>query len=97
METGLEIFSNTNFWGLDLSGSEVEPEIEPEPAPAPAPVGVTTPEASVASLVEELQTQGSSSGLPLKLWCAIVESLEAKGVFTRDELISMLRRLSSAN
>jgi len=41
METGIEIFSNTNFWGLDLAGSELEPE--PVAVPEPRPDRVPRP------------------------------------------------------
>jgi hypothetical protein len=95
METGIEIDSNSNFWGLDLSGSEVEPE--PEPVASAAPVVPAVPAMSVAMLLEELGKHEHSSGLPVKLWCAVVEALEGKGVFTRDELIAMLKKLGSSN
>ena len=90
METGLEIYSNTNFWGLDLSGSEMEPEPVEAP-PAAAPEAGTSP--SAAALLESLDAKANPAQLPVELWCALVDSLEAKGVFTRQELIAMLRQL----
>ena len=90
METGLEIYSNTNFWGLDLSGSEIAPE--PVEAPPPAALEAPAPP-SAAALLEALDTKANPAQLPVELWCALVDSLEAKGVFTRQELIGMLRQL----
>jgi hypothetical protein len=62
METGVEIFSNTNFWGLDLSGSELESEVAATPAPAaPAPSAPMPPADSPelwAILVDELEAKG---------------------------------------
>lgn len=84
METGLEIYSNTNFWGLDLSGSEVE-----EAAPV-----VDQPPLTAAILLEALDMKLDSSRLSVQLCCALVDSLEARGVFTRDELIATLRHMS---
>jgi len=92
METGIEIYSNTNFWGLDLSGSEVEPV--PEPATAPAPTVSDTGPAS--ALLESVKAQAGAASLPLELWAALVDSLEAKGVLTREELIAMLRKIGSS-
>ena len=94
METGLEIYSNSNFWGLDLEGSEVDPEPEPPPPSAkamPAALKPATP-TSVAALVDALESKNSAS-LSVDLWCALVDSLESKGVFTRSELIAMLKKL----
>jgi hypothetical protein len=122
METGLEIYSNGNFWGLDLTGSEVDPEA-PRPLPAAlrasgvTPAGglkvpaATPPKAVVASpgskpaappaaakggtmqaMLEALGKNRSAS-LPIELWCMLVDNLEAKGVFSRAELIAMLKKI----
>jgi hypothetical protein len=114
METGLEIYSNGNFWGLDLAGSEVEPEpamplpdalrATPEPAAKPAasrPSNPSHPAASPAkqepsatmkAILEALGNNRSAS-LPIDLWCLLVDNLEAKGVFSRAELIAMLKKI----
>jgi hypothetical protein len=93
METGIEIFSNTNFWGLDLAGSELEPEpVPPEPPPASAPA-----RSDSAALVEAVKGQAGAATLPMDLWCAVVDALEARGVFTREELIAMLRRIGTSS
>jgi hypothetical protein len=146
METGVEIYSNGNFWGLDLAGSEVEPEpSQPQLPPAlkalspaastashhsshaghsshtshqtpaalkptaAAPAPVTKPAAppaptaaSTAAAVEQATTVqamlealggSKSASLPIDLWCTLVDNLEAKGVFSRAELIAMLKKI----
>jgi hypothetical protein len=102
METGLEIYANGNFWGLDLAGSEVEPEPE-KPLPAALrPVSSTpsTPAATPArevsatmKMILEALSQNKSASLPIDLWCLLVDNLEAKGVFSRAELIAMLKKI----
>jgi hypothetical protein len=90
METGLEIYSNSNFWGLDLEGSELEPD-PPPPKPAAATPKAAAPP-SVAAMVDALESKNSAT-LSIDLWCALVDNLEAKGVFSRAELIAMLKKL----
>ena len=84
METGLEIYSNTNFWGFDLTGSEVVEDV---------PV-VDQPPLTAAILLEALDLKMDPSRLSIQLCCALVDSLETRGVFTRDELIATLRHMS---
>jgi hypothetical protein len=114
METGLEIYSNGNFWGLDLAGSEVEPD-PPKPLPAAlrasepaakpsgrsssgshpvvsAPAAKKEPSATMKAIIEALGNNRSAS-LPIDLWCLLVDNLEAKGVFSRAELIAMLKKI----
>jgi hypothetical protein len=89
METGLEIYSNSNFWGLELDGSELEPDPPPSPpATAPKPAAL----ASVANMVDGLASKNSAT-LSIDLWCTLVDNLESKGVFTRAELTAMLKKL----
>lgn len=93
METGVEIYSNTNFWGLGIGPGETAPAPqEPPEPPAPEPAAAAPP--SARELLEQLQAQAVSDSFPLQLWGELVDALEAKGVFTRDELIGMLRKLS---
>jgi hypothetical protein len=114
METGLEIYTNGNFWGLDLAGSEVDPEpAKPLPAALRAPdssakpaaagrssspshpavsAGKQEPSATMKAVLQALGNNRSES-LPIDLWCLLVDSLEAKGVFTRAELIAMLKKM----
>ncbi len=101
METGLEIYSNGNFWGLDLEGSEVDPEPAPVPvAPAgpkmPAALrpasGAESPSATMRAITEAISKNRSVS-LPIDLWCMLVDNLESKGVFSRAELIAMLKKI----
>ena len=103
METGLEIYSNANFWGLDLAGSEVDPEpalpaalslVKPAPAAAVAP-SASAP-SSVSAMIAALSANlgpTKSASLPIDLWCALVDNLEAKGVFTRAELTATLKKM----
>jgi len=114
METGLEIYANGNFWGLDLAGSEVAVEPSPlppalkvsisVPAPAAKPSAATHPShashpaipaTKSASMQAMLETIGGnrSASLPIDLWCMLVDNLEAKGVFSRAELIAMLKKI----
>lgn len=95
METGIEIYSNTNFWGHDLSGSEVEPEPAVAPVVSELTPHAVTVRASAADIVQELKNQYGSPNLPVDLWCVLVDSLENKGVFAREDLIVMLRRIGS--
>ncbi len=95
METGIEIYSNTNFWALDLAGSELEPE--PVAAPVATPVAAPAGSGSSAALLEAVRGQAAAASLPMDLWCAIVDALEAKGVFTREELIAMLRKIGTSS
>lgn len=89
METGLEIYATSNFWGLDLHGSELEPE------PAPVLVAAAKPAAAPNSVSAMVDAMGASkASLPIDLWCSLVDNLEAKGVFTRVELAAMLKKIA---
>src|SRR5258708_3034738 len=90
METGLEIYATSNFWGLDLHGSEVDPEPEPVAAAVAAPSKPAS--SSVSALGDAMGT--SKGSMPIDVWCALVDNLEAKGVFTRVELAAMLKKIS---
>lgn len=113
METGLEIYANGNFWGLDLEGSEVEITMDqskplplslraPAFGPAPAkPLAATPPPHGVAGKAQPANMHAMiaalganrSASLPIDLWCMLVDNLEAKGVFSRAELIAMLKKI----
>lgn len=94
METGLEIYANGNFWGLDLEGSELEQDQAPVPALPPAllPASKKAPTASISEVIDSLAAKNTGS-LSVDLWCLLVDALEAKGVFTRAELTAMLKKL----
>lgn len=90
METGLEIDTpNTSYWGF----SAWQSEIEPEPAPAPVVADVPAAPPSLPELLEPLRAQAGEESFSVQLLCGIVDALEAKGLFTRDELIGTLRKL----
>ncbi len=89
METGLEIYSQTNFWGLDLEGSEIEPAPIAPPPPRVSKENVET----IGELVETMKASASPT-LSIDLWCVLVDTLETKGVFSRTELIAMLKKLA---
>src|ERR1017187_6055433 len=64
MEMGLEIYANSNFWGLDLEGSELDPEPSPLPPPKAATMPATLKQAaptSVATMVDALESKNSAS------------------------------------
>jgi hypothetical protein len=47
---------------------------------------------STQAMLEALGGNRSAS-LPIDLWCMLVDNLEAKGVFSRAELIAMLKKI----
>ena len=66
------------------------------PSTSPPKPAAATPKAaapsSAATMVDALESKNSAT-LSIDLWCALVDNLEAKGVFSRAELIAMLKKL----
>ncbi len=101
METGLEILSASEFWGAAEPGP-AEPGAARAPTAAPntmpdvprgtSPVAAAAP-LSPLELLEKFRRESDPESFSVELWSGLVDALEAKGVFTRDELIGMLRKL----
>lgn len=97
METGLEIFSPSEFWGSPELGTPRPSEAAarstvPAVAKGAGPDTASAP-ASPQRLLEQFRTASDPESFPLHLWSGLIDALEAKGLFTRDELIGMLRKL----
>lgn len=95
-DTGLEFLDNEDFWGCKFS--EYHPVMTATQAKLEKPsVSSATPsELTPRKLLEHLRMAGSSpnaNDLNEALWCGLVEQLEQRRVFTRNEMVSTLKRL----
>lgn len=95
METGIEIFSNSNFWSISFQGPEGAP---PPPPPEPAPKAVEAPPPNPQAVVEAVSSAAERGPEALAhLWSLLVQALEEKGVFTRDDFIATLQRMGKSS
>ena len=95
-DTGIEFLDTADFWGCKFS--EYRPVMIAANAKLEKPSANTAVPAELTprKLLDHLRMAGSSpkaSNLNEKLWCELVEQLEQRGVFTRTEMISTLKRL----
>jgi hypothetical protein len=97
LDTGVEFLSAFDFWGATFSEplAEVAAAAGPEaatPAAAPPPI-------SPQGLLEQLETSAPSAAGDRRAraleaaWCSLIEQLEERKVFTRDELLASLRNM----
>jgi len=88
-DTGVEILSGFDYWGISFE------EPAPGTAKADAPeetVPLTVPEL-LGKLKESASAEAGGASMEM-LWCALVEQMEAKQLFTREELIASLRSVA---
>ena len=92
LDTGVEFLSAFDFWGMAFS----EPAASSAPGAAPADRPLVTPQA----LLEELEKTSQSPDDAQRArtleaaWCGLIEQLEERKVFSRDELLASLRTIS---
>lgn len=94
MWTGIEIYSPSNFWELSFQGAEF-----PDPLSVPAAVSsgqaAAEPALDAAALFAAMtgeRTDPSSS--LLILWSGLIQALQDRGIFTRQDLITTLRKMA---
>ena len=91
LDTGVEFLSEFDFWGISSS----EPTAEPtKPTPPAAPI--QSPSISPQGLLDELEKTSQPSGdhrarTLEAAWCNLIEQLEERKVFRREELLASLR------
>lgn len=96
LDTGVEFLSAFDFWGTTF------PELAAAPAPvaSPLPAPVGRPPVSPLALLEELGNtcQPANDGQRARTleaaWCGLIDQLEERKVFSRDELLASLRTIS---
>jgi hypothetical protein len=91
LDTGVEFLSAFDFWGMTFS--------EPAAAPASGVAHVNLPPASPHALLEELEKMSPSADNQRvraleAAWCGLIDQLEERKVFSRDELLASLRTIS---
>jgi len=99
LDTGVELLADFDFWGVTFS----EPTASPAPAvvtaaPVAAPAPIEKPSISPQEVLDELertlQTSGDQRARTLEAaWCNLIEQLEERKVFSRDELLASLRNI----
>lgn len=96
-ETGMIILANIDFWRISFQEAlSAKPMEESGPAPpAAVPVAAGDETAELALAIENARAQAGERAM-LQLWSSLVEVLEARGVFTRDELVGTLRRIAKS-
>jgi len=98
IDTGVELLSTFDFWGAIFSESSVHPV---PAAPVESAVESGPPPISPAELLDELRKAAQSSSSEQKtrvleaLWCALIEQLEERQVFTREELLTAIRSVAA--
>ena len=101
LDTGVELLSELDFWGVAFSAPTAEPKAEPAPAtPVAAPVAapIESPRISPQALLDELEKTPQPAGehrarMLEAVWCHLIEQLEERKVFSRDELLASLRSI----
>lgn len=95
LDTGVEFLSAFDFWGMTFS----EPAAPPAPGAALPDKG-DRPPVTPQELLEELdKTSQSPDGAHRAhaleaAWCGLIDQLEERKVFSRDELLASLRTIS---
>ena len=95
LDTGVEFLSAFDFWGTAFS----DPAAAPAPGAAP-PDKVARPPVSPQALLEELDKTSQSPDSDPRAraleaaWCGLIDQLEERKVFSRDELLASLRTIS---
>ncbi len=85
LELGLEMFSRTSlFRGLEFANNAAAGE------PSPGFPGEIAP---IASEIADAQASRGDQAI-IELWSALLELLEAKGVFTREDFVATLRKIA---
>jgi hypothetical protein len=88
VDTGIEVISGPDYWGISFA--------EPEPVPVEA---ATPPTPMTAQgLLDELNGKAARDGalgVLETIWCGLVEQLEARKVITREELIAAVRSVAA--
>jgi hypothetical protein len=98
IDTGVELLSTFDFWGAIFSDSSIQPV--PAAAPVESAVESGSPPISPAELLDELRKAAQSSSSDQKtrvleaVWCALIEQLEERQVFTREELLTAIRSVA---
>lgn len=94
MSTGIEIYPTTNFWGLSFQGAEF-----PDPLSVPAavpggPAGGEPARDAAAILASMTGERADPSSSLLVLWSGLVQALQDRGIFTRQDLITTLQKMA---
>lgn len=87
-ETGIELLAEHNFWGRTFANPDVT-----EQQPAIENLFVS-PQELIAILGKSLPAGSAKDQTMLEaVWCGLVEQLEERKVFTRQELVAAIRKL----
>jgi len=97
LDTGVEFLSAFDFWGATFS----EPAAAPSPAEsagAASAAAAAPPPISPQGLLDELENASQPSGdrrarALEAAWCSVIEQLEERRVFSREELLASLRTI----
>jgi len=90
-ESGVELLGNFNFWAREFTAGDLEG--------AESSVTIESATVSPEELLQEMRKasafKAAQSGTLLEvLWCGLVEQLEERKVFTRQELAASVRKIS---
>ena len=96
LDTGVEILSGFDYWGISFA--------EPESAPPTALNPATSPKGTAALAIHELladvreKTAGEAGTRNLEiLWCGLIEHLERRQLITRDDLTTAIRSIAESS
>lgn len=93
LDTGVEFLAAFDFWGMSSSEPTGEPA-KPTPATAPVESPRLTPQGLLEKLEKTSQPSGDHRSRTLEaVWCNLIEQLEERKVFSRDELLASLRNI----
>jgi hypothetical protein len=99
LDTGVEFLSAFDFWGTTFSEPAAAVASAAAPGEAPAAAAPAPPPISPQALLDQLETSAQPSGdrrarTLEAAWCSVIEQLEERRVFTRDELLASLRTVN---
>ena len=94
-DTGVEFLSAFDFWGMTFSEPAAEPALRVAPRAAtpnePPPI---SPQGLLDELEKASQPAGDHRTRTLEAaWCSLIDQLEERNVFSRDELLASLRTI----
>ncbi|MGH9786710.1 MAG: hypothetical protein ACRD88_21280 [Terriglobia bacterium] len=98
LDTGVELLSGFDFWGMAFPEPTASPAPVAGPAPVAAPAPIASPPISPQKVLDELekaaQPGGNDRARTLEAaWCNLIEQLEERKVFSREELLASLRNI----
>jgi hypothetical protein len=90
VDTGVEILSGFDYWGISFSEPETAASLESDSITS----STGARELAVHEVLTELTDNNSGQRNLEALWCGLIEHLESRQVIHRDDLVAAIRNIA---